>query len=97
MARFTTTRARLHQTTHWFTVTGTGIFPVDMLRFDMAWPASGEDAALIFGHDFGYTDEAPRKKRSIRMGCAQHDGPTIGRWASFGWSVGDPDRGEVGP
>jgi hypothetical protein len=30
--------------------------------------------------------------RVIRLNCAAHSGPTIGRWASFGWTVveGDP-------
>jgi hypothetical protein len=99
MSRFTTTRARPHTTTHWFTVTGRGVFPIDMLRSDMAWPATSEDAEKIVGHDFGYAfgpgSTTPSEHRSIRMGCAQHDGPTIGRWASFGWTVGDPDKGEI--
>lgn len=84
---------------YWFTVSGTGLFPIDMLRFDLAWPASSDDAERIVGGDFGYgvgEDSVPRDRRSIRLGCANRGGPTIGRWSSFGWTVGDADRGEVG-
>lgn len=96
MPRFHTDRSRHNRPIHWFTVTGAGLFPIDMLRFDMAWPASGEDAAKILGFDFGYPENQPRgERRSIRMGCAQYDGPTIGRWSSFGWTVGDADRDEI--
>ena len=90
--RFTTQRPRLHQTIHWFTVTGSGDFPIDMLRYDMAWPATSDEAEKIFGVE----GHRSLRKRSIRMGCAMHEGPTIGRWSSFGWTVGDADRGEVG-
>jgi hypothetical protein len=72
---------------YWFTVTGRDAFPMDMLRHDMAWPASTVDAARML-NDTTW-------RRSLRMGCALRGGPTIGRWSSFGWSVGDLDRGEV--
>ena len=36
--------ARYEQT---LAVCGTGPFPLDMLRYDQAWPATGEDAAII--------------------------------------------------
>jgi len=64
-------------------VSGRGDFPYDMLRYDNAWPATGEDAARLF-----YLDDR-REVRSIRMRSYQR--PTIDRWSSFGWSVGTQD------
>jgi hypothetical protein len=58
-------------------VTGWGEFPVDMLRHDSCWPATGEDAFRMVDH----RDERSVKIRSYRF-------PTIGRWSSFSWSVG---------
>jgi hypothetical protein len=57
-----------------FTVTGRGAFPFDMLRHDMAWPASGDA-------DFTGTE-----RRSIAL-RSYHE-PTINRWKTFMWSVG---------
>jgi hypothetical protein len=61
-----------------FTVEGKGMFPLDMLRYDLCWPAGGGDAAHIGG-----TYEAA--SRQIRMRGLKP--PTVGRWASFGWTV----------
>jgi hypothetical protein len=64
-------------------VSGHGDFPLDMLRHDSCWPASGEDAAKMDWQSWG----APRfAVRSIRM--RSYKEPTIGRWSSFGWSPG---------
>jgi len=64
-------------TNNWCTynVEGRGLFPFDMLRYDAAWPAASRDAAYIDG----------REQRKI--GLASWQGPTIERWASFGWRV----------
>jgi hypothetical protein len=60
--------------TYW--VSGRGVFPFDMLRYDDCYPADTISAGKL-----GHTD-----KRSI---CIQSDmPPTVGRWASFLWSVG---------
>jgi hypothetical protein len=64
-------------------VTGSGIFPFDMMRFDCAWPASGEDAAKLEWERMG---ERGRKLRSVKM--RSYKEPTIDRWSSFTWSVG---------
>ena len=61
---------------HRYTVIGSGYFPVDMLRYDAAWPDSQEDAGRIL--DFEANREV--KLRSYRI-------PTIARWKSFGWQV----------
>lgn len=66
-------------------VSGSGAFPLDMLRYDACWPATGEDAASM-GITMRDDPEAYRKVRSIRI--LSHSEPTLARWASFTWSVG---------
>ena len=76
------------QYTHLFTVTGRNVFPVDMLRYDMCWPVTSEDAvtigAAIRRDRFGSADGT----RSVRLMTTEHP-PTDGRWKSFGWTVSD--------
>jgi hypothetical protein len=57
-----------------FTVSGTGTFPEDMLRFDSAIVLSPVEAE---GHE----------RREVRIVHA--GGCTPERWRSFGWSVHD--------
>lgn len=70
-----------------FTVRGFGRFPVDMLRYDYAYPASGEDASKIdesfpsIGERFGA--QGPQE---IRL-TTTTKGPTVERWLSFGWNI----------
>ena len=66
-----------------YIVTGRGEFPIDMLRYDGAWPADGDAAAKLGGPSGFPQDQAHRsvKLRSYRE-------PTLARWSSFGWSVG---------
>ncbi len=65
-------------------VSGSGPFPVDMLRHDEAWPATSFDATLVLSGE-------PRVVR-LRSRIT----PTIGDWRSFGWLVhGLPARGSV--
>lgn len=66
-------------------VTGRGEFPVDMLRYDCCWPATGSDAALLDDQPVSI-DKPSRENRSVRMHSYRE--PTIDRWSSFGWSVG---------
>jgi hypothetical protein len=64
-----------------FTVESTeGVFPIDMLRYDLCWPATQEDAHRI--HD-GTTQ--PRTPRNIKLKGLKL--PTFARWRSFGWTV----------
>jgi hypothetical protein len=65
-------------------VTGSGVFPFDMMRYDHCWPATGEDAAKLEWERMG--SERSRKLRSIKM--HSYNEPTIDRWSSFTWSVG---------
>ena len=63
-------------------VSGGGVFPFDMLRYDSAWPASGEDAAKM---EWSFASPAGERQRSIKLRSYRE--PTIGRWSSFVWSV----------
>lgn len=67
-------------------VSGTGMFPFDMLRFDHCWPASGNDAALLDDATEYHRSGHRSKLRSIKMRSYRE--PTIDRWVSFTWSVG---------
>lgn len=65
-----------------YQVRGQGSFPVDMLRYDQAWPEREEDS----GHIASTFHRVPHSG-SIRL--TGLDLPTIGRWLSFGWIVDD--------
>jgi hypothetical protein len=67
----------------WFySVQGSGSFPIDMLRYDRCWPASeGSDSAgIYYSHALG--DNESRTVCLIGI-----DQPTERRWESFGWKV----------
>ena len=70
--------------TEWhFEVMGSGEFPIDMLRYDGAIPSRGIDAqAIMRSFDPG------RERQIIRLMSVFHK-PTVARWQSFGWLVGD--------
>jgi hypothetical protein len=67
------------RTLYIYYVTGRGQFPLDMLRYDCAWPASSVDVSKI--------EDYERKPRSVQLHSYQE--PTIARWSSFVWSVGN--------
>lgn len=58
-----------------FTVEGEGHFPIDMLRYDRAWPKSEADSSAI---------PQAYRKRQVRL-IGEH--VTAGRWNSFNWKV----------
>lgn len=66
-----------------FTVRGRGPFPLSMLRFDEAFPASDEDANKI--------EESIRMfmKWEVNLRSNARHAPTVGRWESFNCKV-DP-------
>jgi hypothetical protein len=66
-----------------FYVSGSGVFPFDMMRYDQCWPASGEDAARL---EWERISARGQGIRSIKM--LSYREPTVDRWASFTWSVG---------
>lgn len=71
---------------HYVKVTGTGDFPVDMLRYDACYPRTTEDALKILG---GYTFAFGERRtvELVRVSDSRSNGFTPGRWASFGWRV----------
>ena len=63
-----------------YLVEGRGSFPIDMLRYDRAWPSTESDAGTI---DRSFHSRL-RPQVVILEGLSK---PTVGRWASFGWEV----------
>jgi hypothetical protein len=51
-------------------------FPIDMLRYDLCWPATGSDSIELA--------KATGPRRVTMKGLKT---PTPARWASFGWTV----------
>lgn len=65
-----------------YSVTGHGRFPIDMLRYDQAWPEHETDAGLI--EQIG----SPRSGMvAATIDLVALTNPTVGRWQSFGWDV----------
>lgn len=64
-----------------FTVKGSGVFPLDMLRYDVCYPQEQEDAFKIL--------ESPdvRTVTLIKPVDDKNSTPTPARWQSFGWEV----------
>jgi hypothetical protein len=67
-----------------YKVTGTGHFPIDMLRYDCAYPASQEAVSTI-GADRPRAQVLGAERRTVEL--RSHHRPTVDRWASFGWTV----------
>lgn len=65
-----------------YKVRGRGAFPVDMLRYDCAWPNDSRDLINITIHH-GEEDYNEQRVVSLRS----HREPTAARWTSFGWTV----------
>lgn len=71
-----------------YNVTGSGPFPIDMLRYDQAWPKSeGRDSAAI---ESSFLPRQGARVREITLGS--HTTPTEVRWKSFGWTVDKVSR-----
>lgn len=62
-----------------FSVQGSGAFPMDMLRYDLCWPATETDANMLG------TVGAFGTNRTISLKGLKP--PTSNRWASFSWRV----------
>lgn len=69
-----------------FRVTGgTGTFPVDMLRYDCAWPATEDDSYLLAIAIDPATDLDRRVTITLR--CLHTTKATPARWEAYGWRV----------
>lgn len=66
-----------------YRVSGTGTFPIDMLRYDRAYPANSEAVSAMAAGPWGETSV----RRTVDL--ISHHRPTIDRWRSFGWLVED--------
>ncbi len=67
------------------TVTGRGVFPLDMLRYDSCYPTSGTDVSSLHA-----SITEPRGTFSVglsRVSASAHEQWTTARWASFGWTL----------
>ena len=67
---------------HTFIATGSGPFPVSMLRFDCCWPYTDEDANKI---ERSFTPGNGRWE--IRLQTGSRHSPTEGRWESFNCQI----------
>jgi hypothetical protein len=65
---------------HSFVVEGYGSFPIDMLRYDSCFPASGEDVARM-------RDDHSRRQVRLSAIWSRAYLPTKDRWSSFSWVV----------
>jgi hypothetical protein len=61
-----------------YKVTGRGSFPLDMLRYDRAWPAYESEISA-------FAWEASTRTLTLRS----YQLPTTARWSSFLWAVGE--------
>jgi len=67
----------------YFTVTGRGRFPFDMLRYDQCWPCTQEDVTIMCN------DRELSTERSVTLMTNSTKGVPMGeRWSSFGWRSG---------
>lgn len=66
---------------HELSVSGSGSFPTDMLRYDQCWPLEQQDVVNM-----------DRRSETRQVTVAQitdtkHDKFTVERWRSFGWQM----------
>lgn len=66
-------------------VRGLGPFPIDMLRYDGAFPYQSDDARRI-EESIGRPSFRREDILVVRLQSRTH-GPTVERWRSFGWYV----------
>ena len=64
-------------------VTGRGVFPTDMLRYDRCWPMTQDDIVPMASTAFNGT----RRIQLARYVDTKKEQPTFSRWNSFGWTV----------
>ena len=72
-----------------YTVGGTGLFPLDMLRYDRSCPESEADSNAIESEadSDAIRRGGPRQVHLLRFARAATAQPNRERWESFGWHV----------
>jgi hypothetical protein len=68
-------------TVYVITVSGRGEFPIDMLRYDLAYPKSEEDSGVILKT----FQRGETGTHQVQLASSKQ--PTPERWKSFGWTV----------
>lgn len=71
-----------------FTVTGHGVFPFDMLRYDRCFPATERDSHTVEHTTRGRLATGEARTVTLTMADPKRL-PTEARWQSFGWTVVD--------
>ena len=69
------------QKIQFYTVEGTGKFPIDMLRYDMAWPDAPDDSGKITSPPAGTYQVRLNRVTCFNPNAAED------RWASMGWKI----------
>jgi hypothetical protein len=69
-----------------YRVVGVSHFPVDMLRYDCAWPRDGHAVTLLADAMQRDARRAPNDPFRIELRSNVRT-PTVDRWRSFGWYV----------
>ncbi len=75
-----------------FIVSGKGVFPYDMLRYDHCWSGT-QDSVIIMCRDSDFN--FLRHVNISRYVHTKTEMPTIGRWASFGWTVSNVETKKI--
>jgi hypothetical protein len=70
-----------------FTVEGRYPFPVDMLRYDGAYPYGPSDVENMTSAIKGVTRGTDTLRPTVQIRLVSDRTPTIDRWTSFGWFV----------
>lgn len=70
-----------------FTVEGNGEFPIDMLRYDHAWPEHEHPDSYNVAMRYDDGGEKYLKLRRVSLLTDSPNAPTEGRWQSFTWRV----------
>jgi hypothetical protein len=79
---------------HEATIKGSGMFPLDMLRYDSCYPKGSEDAFKIAAAI--RMEDRQWEVRVMKRGFDRNDKFTDGRWASFGCKVASVDSHQIG-
>ena len=72
---------------YYYTVEGTTDFPVDMLRYDAAWPT--QECGNTTCYNILTPEPLEKKLEPRQVSLASRKKPTDARWNSFSWRVLD--------